>query len=153
MPEERIYEDLTLLRRRAGKVFWIFVALTILVVGYYWKVQVLEHDKYARLAEANRTRVRVLAAPRGLIYDRTGEILADNKASFKVSLVRESVKDEEASFAEISRLLGLDEPTLRARVELHKDLPLFEPIVVADGLDRDAIIPIESRRREFPELV
>ena len=153
MPEERIYEDLTLVRRRAGTVFWIFLALAVLVVGYYWKVQVLEHDKYARLAEANRTRVRVLAAPRGLIYDRTGEILADNKASFKVSLVRESIKDEEASFAEISRLLGLDEPTLRARVELHKDLPLFEPIVVADGLDRDAIIPIESRRREFPELV
>ena len=153
MPEERIYEDLTLVRRRAGTVFWIFLALTVLVVGYYWKVQVLEHDKYARLAEANRTRVRVLAAPRGLIYDRTGEILADNRASFKVSLVRENVKDEEASYAEISRLLGLDEPTLRARVELHKDLPLFEPIVVADGLDRDAIIPIESRRREFPELV
>ena len=153
MPEERIYEDLTLVRRRAGTVFWIFLALTVLVVGYYWKVQVLEHVKYARLAEANRTRVRVLAAPRGLIYDRTGEILADNRASFKVSLVRENVKDEDASFAEISRLLGLDEPTLRARVELHKDLPLFEPIVVADGLDRDAIIPIESRRREFPELV
>jgi penicillin-binding protein 2 len=153
MPEERIYEDLTLVRRRARTVFWIVMALTFLVLSYYWKVQVLEHEKYAKLAEANRTRVRVLAAPRGLIRDRTGEILADNHASFKVSLVREHVKDMDASFAAVSRLLGLDEATLRERVELHKDLPLFEPIVVADGLDADAVAPIESRRLEYPELV
>jgi len=153
MPEERIYEDLTLVRRRARTVFWIVVSLTFLVLSYYWKVQVLEHEKYAKLAEANRTRVRVLAAPRGLVRDRTGEILADNHASFKVSLVREHVKDMDASFAAVSRLLGLDEATLRERVELHKDLPLFEPIVVADGLDANAVAPIESRRLEYPELV
>ena len=153
MPEERIYEDLTLVVRRAKTVFWIVAALVFFVLSFYWKVQVLEHTKYAQLAAANRTRVRVLAAPRGLILDRNREILADNRASFKVSLVREGIKDEAASFAAVSRLLGLDERTLRDRVALRKDLPLFEPIVVADGLDAKAIIPIESRRLEFPELV
>ncbi|MBP1661374.1 MAG: mrdA, partial [Candidatus Aminicenantes bacterium] len=153
MPEERIYEDLTLVVRRAKTVFWIVAALVFFVLSFYWKVQVLEHTKYAQLAAANRTRVRVLAAPRGLILDRNREILADNRASFKVSLVREGIKDEAASFAAVSRLLGLDERTLRDRIALRKDLPLFEPIVVADGLDAKAIIPIESRRLEFPELV
>jgi len=153
MPEERIYEDLSLVRRRANTVFWIFAALAFLVVAYYWKVQILEHKKYAGLAEANRTRARVLAAPRGLIRDRNGEILADNKASFKVSLVRENVKDPDASFAAVSRLLGIDEPTLRGRVDLHKDLQLFEPIVIADGLSAVDVAPVESRRLEFPELV
>ncbi len=153
MAEERIYEDLTLVVRRARTVFWIVVAFVLLVLGYYWKVQVMEHTKYARLAEANRTRVRMLAAPRGLILDRNRVILADNRASFKVSLVRENVEDMDASFAAVSRLLGIDEPTLRERVALHADLPLFEPIVVADGLDAKAVVPIESRRLEFPELV
>jgi len=153
MPEERIYEDLTLVRRRSRTVFWIVVALAGFVLAYYWKVQVLDHAKYLKSAEANRTRVRPLAAPRGLILDRNGVVLADNRASFKVSLVRENVKDADASFAAVSRLLGLDEKTLRERVDLRKDLPLFEPIVVADGLDSDAVVPIESRRREFPELV
>jgi penicillin-binding protein 2 len=153
MPEERIYEDLTLVRRRARIVFWIVAALGGFVLAYFWKVQVLDHAKYLKLAEANRTRVRPLAAPRGLILDRNDVILADNRASFKVSLVRESMTDPAASFAAVSRLLGLDEKTLRERVDLHKDLPLFEPIVVADGLDSDAIVPIESRRREFRELV
>ncbi len=153
MAEERIYEDLTLVVRRARTVFWAVAALVLVALGYYWKVQVLDHEEYARLAAANRTRERVLAAPRGLIRDRNGVILADNRGSFKVSLVRESVTDADASFAAVSRLLGLDEATLRARVDLHKELPLFAPIVVADGLDATAVVPIESRRREFPELV
>ncbi|HPW17709.1 MAG TPA: penicillin-binding protein 2 [Candidatus Aminicenantes bacterium] len=153
MPGERIYEDLTLVRRRARAAFWTVAALIVLVLAYYWKVQVFDNAKFARMAEANRTRIRTLAAPRGLVLDRNREILADNRASFKVSLVREHVGDMDAMFASVSRLLGLDEATLRERVELHKDLPLFEPIVVADGLDADAVAPIESRRLEHPELV
>ena len=153
MPEDGIYEDLTLVRRRANTVFTAVAVLVFLVLSYYWKVQILEHGKFAGLAEANRTRMRVLAAPRGLILDRNGVLLADNQASFKVSIVREGLKDPDASFAAVSRLLGIDEPTLRARVDLRKDLPLFEPIVVADGLSARDVAPIEGRRLEFPELV
>ena len=153
MPENRIYEDLTLVRRRANTVFWVIAALIFLVLSYYWRVQILEHKKYVALAEANRIRQRVLAAPRGLILDRNKIILADNTAAFKVSLVRENVKDEAASYAAVSRLLGIDVPTLRERLDLHKDSPLFEPVVIADGLDSRDVAPIESRRREFPELV
>ncbi|RPI98424.1 MAG: penicillin-binding protein 2, partial [Candidatus Aminicenantes bacterium] len=153
MPENRIYEDLTLVRRRANAVFWAVAVLIFLVLSYYWKVQILEHRKYTAQAEANRIRQRVLAAPRGLIRDKNKIILADNKASFKVSLIRENVEDEAASMAGISRLLGITETTLRGRVDLHKDSPLFEPIVIADGLDFRDVAPIESRRREFPELV
>jgi penicillin-binding protein 2 len=152
MPVEGIYEDLTLVRRRARAVFLGVSVLVLLVLSYYWKVQILEHRKFSGMAEANRTRMRVLAAPRGLILDRNRIILADNRASFKVSFVRERVKDAGASFAGISRLLGIDETTLRARVDLHKDLPLFEPIVVADGLKAEDIYPIESHRREYREI-
>ena len=153
MPVDRIYEDLSLIRRRANTVFWVIAVLIFLALSNYWRVQILEHKRYEDLAAANRTRMRVLAAPRGLIRDRHGEILADNRASFKVSLIRENVKDEAASYASISQLLGIDEPTLRARVDLHKDLQLFEPIVIADGLGPEEVAPIESRRLELPELV
>src|SRR5512135_1892091 len=152
MPADRIYEDLSLIQRRAKTVFWIVAGLIFLALAYYWKVQVLEHRKYADMAEANRLRMRVLPAPRGLIRDRKNGILADNRASFKVSLVRENVKDEAATFAAIRRLLGLDESTVRARLALHRDLPAFEPIVIADGLGPGDVAPIESRRLELPEL-
>jgi penicillin-binding protein 2 len=152
MPVDGIYEDLTLVRRRARAVFLAGAAVLALVLVYYWKVQILEHRKFAGMAEANQTRMRVQTAPRGLVLDRNRVILADNRAAFKVSLVRERIKDPAGSFARLSGLLGLDESTLRARLDLHKDLPLFEPIVVADGLRPEDIYPIESRRREFREI-
>ncbi len=153
MARDRIYEDLTLIRRRALIVFWIFAALVFLALSYYWKVQIVDHKKYDEMAKANRTRMRVLAAPRGLILDRDGGKLADNKAAFQVSLIRENIKDEAATVEAVRRLLGIDEPTLRGRIALHKDLPAFEPIVIADGLKPEEVAPIESRRLELPELV
>ncbi len=153
MPEINIYEDLSLVRRRANTVFWIVSAVIFLALSFYWKVQIVDHKKFSGLAEANRTRQRALAAPRGLILDRTGEILADNGASFKVSFIRENVKDMEVSLARVSRLLEIDGETLRARIEQYKDLQAFEPIVVKDGLSPRDVAPIESRRLEFPELV
>ena len=153
MPPEKIYEDLSLVRRRANTVFWVISALIFLALAYYWKVQIVDHKKFSDLAEANRTRQRALAAPRGLIRDRQGEILADNRASFKVSLVRENITDMEASLAAVSRLLDVDVETLRLRLEQYRGLQPFEPIVIEDGLSSDEVAPIESRRLEFPELV
>lgn len=153
MPPEKIYEDLSLVRRRANTVFWVIAGLIFLTLSYYWKIQIVDHKKFSDLAEANRTRQRALAAPRGLIRDRNGEILADNRASFKVSLIRENVKDLEASLVAVGRLLEIDVETLRSRVEQYKDFQQFEPIVIKDGLSSVDVAPIESRRLEFPELV
>jgi len=153
MPLEKIYEDLSLVRRRANTVFWVISALIFLALSYYWKVQIVDHKKFSGLAEANRTRQRALAAPRGLIRDRKGEILADNRAAFKVSLIRENIKDMESSLVAVGRLLEVDVETLRSRIEQYKDLQQFEPIVIQDGLNSVDVAPIESRRLEFPELV
>lgn len=152
MPGDKIYEDLSVIVRRANAVFRIVAVLVLLTLSYYWKVQILDYKMFWTLAEANRTRTRVLNAPRGLIRDRTGAILADNKASFKVSLVRENIKNAAVSYAAISKLLGIGEEELRSRVERYKNLPLFEPVVIKDGLEPEEIAPIESRRLEFPEL-
>ncbi len=153
MPEVNIYEDLSLVRRRANTVFWVISVLIFLALSFYWKVQIVDHKKFSGLAEANRTRQRALAAPRGLILDRKGEILADNGASFKVSFIRENVKDMEGSLAAVGRLLEIEVETLRSRIEQYRDLQPFEPIVVKDGLSSVDVAPIESRRLEFPELV
>ncbi|MGA2533627.1 MAG: penicillin-binding protein 2 [Candidatus Aminicenantales bacterium] len=152
MPGDKIYEDLSVIIRRANAVFRIVAVALLLVLSYYWKTQILDFRKFWDLAESNRTRIRVLSAPRGLIRDRTGAVLADNRVSFKVSLLRESVKNEGVVYPAVSKLLGISEAELRSRVERYKNLPLFEPLVIQDGLEPEKIAPIEARRLEFPEL-
>jgi len=151
--KDRIYEDLSLIIKRSRIVFTILAGLLVLILGYYWKVQILDHKKYWQLAEANRLRERVLPAPRGVITDRNGKlILADNTAGFKVSIIRENIKNFEASCRNISRLLSIEEADLMARIEKYKSVAAFQPIVVKDNLTTEEVAQIESRKLEFPEL-
>jgi penicillin-binding protein 2 len=152
MEDKRIYEDLSLVHRRANAVFWIIAVLLLFVLGYYWKVQILDYQTYWRLAEANPTRSSILVAPRGLIRDRNGEIIADNKASYKVSLLRERVRTS-SRLVPIADFLGIGIEELTARLEKYGNIPIYDPVVIKDNLDFENEVPrIMSRQREFPEL-
>jgi penicillin-binding protein 2 len=128
----------------------LFVAASL----FYWKIQILDYRKYFSLSEANRTREVVIPSPRGVLTDRSGSvILADNRASFKASLIRENVKDFDASVQAISALLELGEEVLRKRVEKYKALPPFRPIVIKDKLSLEEVSRVEGRKADLPELV
>jgi penicillin-binding protein 2 len=151
--KDRIYEDLSLVLRRVRLAFVVVGILFAVLLAYYWKVQVLEHQKYWRMSEANRLRERALPAPRGVITDRTGLIiLADNTAGFKVSIIRENIKDLGRTCRNVARLLGISEEDLKTRIDKYRDTPAFEPVVVKDGLTTEEVARIEARKSDFPEL-
>jgi len=149
----RIYEDLTLVQARVRKTALVLAAFLLTLLFYCWKIQVLDHKKYWALSEANRRRESLIAAPRGLIRDRNGVILADNTAGFKVSIIRENCRDFEQSLNDVCRLLEIGLDDLRARVAKYASLPLFRPIVIKDNLDLREVAQIEARRFELPELI
>jgi len=153
MKNSKIYEDLSLILQRARVIFIFVEVLFILLVLNFWKIQILDHKKYWEKSEANRTREVTLPAPRGLIKDRNEVILANNKASFKVSIIRENCKDSDASFPKIARLLDLDENVIQKRIKKYESLPSFKPIVIKDNLSFAEVFRIEARRLELPELV
>ncbi len=61
----------------------VAAGLGVIVLGLL-RLQVVEHEHFRDLAKNNRVRMEVLRAPRGAIYDRHGELLADNRPSFKI---------------------------------------------------------------------
>ena len=153
MEKNRIYEDLSIILRRVQGVSAVIGAGLLLLIFFFWKVQVLDHKKYWALAEANRTRESVIGAPRGLITDRNEIILAENSASFKASIIRENCQDYDRSLGEVGQLLGIPIEDLKSRIAKFESLPLFRPITVKDNLDLKDVSRIESRRLELPELI
>lgn len=151
--KNRFYEDLSLILRKTQQVFIAVGILFLLLLFFFWKVQILDFKKYWALSEANRIRENVITAPRGLILDRNDIILADNAASFKASVIRENCRDYNRSLNEIGRLLEVEESDLKARIGRYESFPLFKPIVVKDKLELREVSRIESRRMEFPELI
>jgi penicillin-binding protein 2 len=152
MKNSKIYEDLILVLRRSKKIFIFIQILTIILLLNFWKIQVLDHKKYWEQSEANRIREIVLPSQRGLIKDRGDTILADNKASFKVSIIRENCEDYDKSCRKISRLLKIEEDVLKERIKRYESFPLFKPIVVKENLSFEEVAVIEARKLEFPEL-
>lgn len=153
MKRNGIYEDLSPLLRRARRIFLSAVVIFFFVGLYYWKVQIIDFKKFWRLAEANRTRELLLPAPRGLIRDRNGVILAENNASFKVSLIRENSLNLNESLQKISSLLGVEVGVLKKRMERYLSWPLFKPIVLKDNLSIEEVSKVEARKLELPELI
>jgi penicillin-binding protein 2 len=153
MASNRIYEDLFLILRRAKWVLFLVKIFFIFLILSFWKIQILDHEKYWQKSEANRMREIPLPSQRGLILDRNGKILADNKGSFKASIIRENCKDFDKSCRRISHLLKMDEQVLRERVKKYESLPSFKPIVVKEDLSLEEVARVEARKLEFPELI
>lgn len=153
LTDERIYEDLSTVRRRAAVVFRVLLVAVFLVLAYYWKLQILNYKKYYALAENNRTRVRAVSAPRGVIKDRNGVILADNRPSFKILLLRENLKDPGVVYEKLGGLLAVDSAQLKSRAEKYSGVPVYEPVVIMDGLSLAQVAPVESRRLDLPVVV
>jgi len=92
--------------------------LAVLLLRYY-DLQIKDHQRYATLSYENRVHVRAVAPTRGLIFDRNGVILAENRPSYTLSIVTERTSDLEQLLAELKALLGLTDAEM-ARFEEQK---------------------------------
>src|SRR5437868_8501638 len=90
----------------------ITVLFSILAVSF-WVFQVVQHAKFAEMAENNHQRTLALRAPRGLVFDRDGRVLVENRHSYSISIVREHTKDLRRTVHLVSTVLGLDENRVR----------------------------------------
>src|SRR5438874_2592974 len=97
----------------------ITVVFSVLAVSF-WVLQVVQHAKFEEMAENNHQRTLALRAPRGLVLDRTGKILVDNRGSYSISIVRERTKDLNRTIRLLSAVLGLDEAGVRSIVDRRR---------------------------------
>ncbi len=146
-------------RRRIG------VRLAILQIGAivvfaalamsFWFLQVVQHNYYREMAENNHQRTLALRAPRGVLFDRHGKVLVENRHSFNVSIVREHTKDIDRTIRLLSAVAGLDERRVRQIVDRHRGEPSYRPIVVIEDATLAQVAAITARRLDFelPDVV
>lgn len=114
--------------------------------------QVFLYPAYRNLSEKNRIRIRSIDAPRGLIVDRFGEVLAENKISFEVSLVAQELKNKEVTFRLLSQILELSESRLEKNYKKNYQSP-FVPVVVASGISKEKAIRLEEKSFSLPGVI
>jgi penicillin-binding protein 2 len=123
----------------------VFAVLTIA----FWVLQVVQHEKFQVMAENNHQRTLALRAPRGVLFDRHGEVLVENRSSYTISIVREHTKDIERTIQLLSEVAGLDPREVRQIVDRNRREPAYRPIVIVDDASLAQVAAVTARRLDF----
>ncbi len=163
-------------------IFRVFVVVAFAALAFQtWQLQIVQGDEYAEMAAGNRFRLTSIDAPRGVIYDREGRLLAGNVPSFAVSIVPADLPEEDEdrvlqylstlldvpiSSSDVSRYETEDvdrsslaeaegyepEPQLKERLEAGRDAP-FTPVRVKSNVARETAFIIEEQRLQLPGVI
>jgi len=123
----------------------------VLLIGF-WKLQVIDSDKYSSMAERNRVRSIPVIAPRGRMLDRDGRVLVDNRPSFSVLLLRDDPALIDKYLPAIADGLAIPLDDLRDQLTNTRNLPKFQPIIIKPEASEADIAFIESHRSDVPIL-
>jgi penicillin-binding protein 2 len=127
-----------------------FFILLITLYGlrlYY--LQIIKGEFFLNQAENNRIRIEPVSAPRGIIYDRQGTVLVDNRPAYHVYLVREKVNVQEI-IKKLSAFCNVPEENLKAVLEKNRRMPLFKPIRLMSDINWDCLAKIEANSYRLP---
>src|SRR5579872_4694808 len=128
--------------------YLITVVFSILAVGF-WALQVVEHAKFEEMAENNHQRTLALRAPRGIVFDRDGKILVENRHSFSISIDRERTKDLNRTVRLLAGVLGMDESAVKTIVDRHRREPTYRPIMIVQDATLAQVAAVTARRLDF----
>ncbi len=92
-------------------LLFVVLLLGVLLVRYY-SLQISNYETYSTASERNRVQLQPLPPKRGLIFDRNGVLLADNRTSYTLSVILERVDDLDATLASLAELVTIDESDL-----------------------------------------
>ena len=116
------------------------------------KLTLEEGERYATLAEENRVSTRLIAPPRGRIFDRAQRIIAANALNWRALLVAEQAEDIHATLETFSHILPLNDQE-RARIERDiRRRRRFVPVVVRDFLTWEEMARIEVNAPDLPGI-
>ncbi len=140
------------LARRARGASWMLVALFLVLLGAFFRTQVVRNSEYALKSESNRLREVPLPAPRGIIYDRNEQIIAENVPGYSVSMLSPAGDSLRASLKRLSALIPLSNDQIESSVRRFRRAPTRPTVVLSDA-PFDVISVLEEHRVEFPGLI
>jgi len=115
-----------------------------------YQLQVVEHSHFKTLSQDNRLKLEPIPPVRGLIYDRKGRLLANNRPAYNLEIIPEQVPNLDQTIDQLSQLITLSERDIDRFHSLRKRSRRFESLPIRVNLsDEDAAkFSVESHR--FP---
>jgi len=148
-------EELELLRWRISFIGSVIAAALLVLAFGFWNAQIVQVGYYQERAEENRVREVPLVAPRGRIYDREHRIIADNRPSYNIILLREnSPHTLEQTAAMLSSGISMTKEEVMERISraVKRREPKFRPVILKEDVSVADIAYVKAHKYELPEI-
>lgn len=137
-------------QKQYALIIFIMLLLMMIYMVRLWHLQVLQGESYRYQSENNRIRVEDITAPRGIIFDRNGVPIVENRPAYHLVIIREDVSDLEGTIKELARLCERAPEDFFSVIEANRGTPKFVPIRLVSDLDRDCLARIEAQLVRLP---
>lgn len=137
-------------RDRATRFNWAVLAALFLLLTRLFFLQILKGEELRRFSEANRLKKEKLFPTRGILYDRNGKVIVDNRAAFDVVMLAQYYKFTPEMNAKLAKALGIPQTQLEKRLAKVSRSPSFIPILLKADVNKDVIAAIEMEAEGFP---
>lgn len=140
-------------RQRLSSTLVIVMFVFAMLLTRLFYLQILRGDDFRRQSENNYVRVMAMPAVRGAIFDRAGVLIADNRAAFSISFVREDTQEPKKVLSRLAQIMGKGPEFASEQYEIARRQPAFKAVLIQRDADRDLVAAVEARKLELPGVV
>lgn len=142
--------EANLFTRRIIIAFIGVLAMLLILFNNVYELEINQFQKYKTSSNSNRIKLLPVAPNRGLIYDRNGVLLAENKPVYSLEVIPEQVNDIEATIASLSKLLDISEEKQKKFHKNKKRNRRFKPIELLSRLSEQQVALFSVNQHKYP---
>ena len=138
---------------RLKQAFWIIVVALLVIWLRIYFLQIIKGDYYRLFSEENSIRSETIPALRGMMMDRNGAVLVDNRPAFDIVLIPQFVVDAKSVLDTLEKDFGFSKDFLEKKWALRSTQPKYLPIVLEKDVSLDRVSRLRSRKSPWGPLV
>jgi penicillin-binding protein 2 len=137
-------------QRRLTRLTVFIVAVFGILFVRLWFLQIIHGARYRTESENNRIDLRDIMPARGLVFDRNGQLLVDNRPSFILGVIPENIRNLDRLLSDLSRLVDIDRSTAKEKIRDALAGDPFRCVHLKSGLSRDELARVETHMVTMP---
>ncbi len=132
--------------------YLVLIAFGVMVLRL-WSLQIVRGPEYRMKSEKNRIHLRDILPFRGMIFDRNGHLLVDNRPSYNLYVIPEEVQDPDSLVRSLEALIGCDPDSVRSRLTGAAGGRPFMPVLIRKDLSRESLALVETNLFNLPGVM
>ncbi len=140
-------------QKRLTRLTYLVLIVFGVLLARLWFLQIINGARYRIQSENNRIDLRDVLPFRGLVFDRNGQLLVDNRPSFILGVIPEDIRELDGLIGDLRRLVEIDSLSAKRRIKEALKRDPFNPVYIKKDLTRDELARIETNILSMPGVI